>query len=75
MRDLNMHEIEDVNGGLLPFVGGIVGGVIGNYIFEKMGGAKGIDSFFSGLGDGDGNWEHRQNGKALTRATASARLQ
>ncbi|MEC4727857.1 hypothetical protein HWQ46_20175 [Shewanella sp. D64] len=52
MQELKDIKIEQVNGGFWPFVGGVAGGIVGNYIYESIGGSSGINSGFSAWG----NW-------------------
>ncbi|MGB0898200.1 MAG: hypothetical protein ACPGSN_03030 [Psychrobium sp.] len=47
MRELNENEIIDVNGG---FFLGVVGGLVGNYLYDAVGGKEGIDEFFEEQG-------------------------
>ncbi|WDE05270.1 hypothetical protein SG34_028940 [Thalassomonas viridans] len=46
IKELDIKDVEKVSGGN-PFALGVAGGIVGNYIYESMGGAEGINSFFS----------------------------
>lgn len=53
MQELSFGEIEQVNGGIeeheeyeqnpMSWALGVLGGVVGNYIYESVGGKEGID--------------------------------
>lgn len=43
MQELNMIEVDAVGGGIWAFVAGVIGGFVGNYLYESAGGKKGID--------------------------------
>lgn len=53
MRELTALEIEEVSGGN-PFVQiawTVFGGVLGNYVFQALGGKEGIDAYFAAVND------------------------
>lgn len=44
MRLIQKDELENINGGILP---AIAAGIAGAYIYEAIGGKKGIDEYFA----------------------------
>ena len=48
MRTLTVSEQNEVSGGVLQFVLGVIAGMTANYVYEKAGGAKGIDAALAG---------------------------
>jgi len=57
MRDLTMQEVNEAAGGNPVAIGAAIGvatGIVGNYIYEAVGGKAGIDSMVSGLFSGFG---------------------
>lgn len=40
LQTLDAHETEQVSGGILP---AIIGGIIGSYVYDQMGGYDGIN--------------------------------
>ncbi|WP_141398508.1 MULTISPECIES: class IIb bacteriocin, lactobin A/cerein 7B family [Microbulbifer] len=47
MQELNLNEIESVNGGFYQYVASFVVGLAGSYAYDAVGGKSGIDSFLS----------------------------
>ena len=50
MKKLTKEETQQINGGW-TFVLGVVGGIAGNYLYDSMGGADGINDMMSSYGD------------------------
>jgi hypothetical protein len=44
MRTLTISEENEVSGGVLQFVLGVIAGMTANYVYEKVGGADGIEA-------------------------------
>jgi len=51
MRELNTEELSTVSAGVNPLLLGVGAGIVGNYIYDSIGGKEGIDNFFDSAND------------------------
>lgn len=54
MRELSASEIEEVSGGagfFAQIAWSVFGGVLGTYVYDMLGGADGINAYFSAVND------------------------
>jgi len=57
MKELNFVEVDQVNGGIWQFALGVAAGVVGNYVYESVGGAAGINRGFKAVADYMVDWD------------------